>query len=184
MAKTFAMVNGVVTEVETLSAKEAAEVKRQPMVKTALDMLTQGNADLVSWLLDNKGQILGAFGAGTVRRVTKQERKALQKALDYIVEVMKNDPKAKFVVEHAVAISETFKWPNQKRVAPEDKANAIKEAFLDITEGNAELSDWLVANEAALEEAYNAGVEKRQVSQATLDALAAARAKRGAAATA
>jgi hypothetical protein len=159
---------------------EAVDYLRTPQILAALNKLTDKNAELVAWLIEHEDNIANAFDSGTIRRVTKQERKALEKALAYVVEALGTDPKAKFVVDNADAISDTFKWPNQKRVAPEDKAAAIKTALLELTSeeaADAKVTDWIIANKEGLDAAFNAGVVKREVSQKTLDALAEARAK-------
>lgn len=184
MAKntTFALVDGKVTEVKTLTAKEAAEVQREPLVRNALNVLTgNNNPDLVNWLFTKRSDILATYDTGTVRRVTKAERKALTAALKHVSEELANDPKAKFVVENANAIAETFKWPGQKRVAEEDRAAAIQEAFMELTGDNEKLVTFLLNSKDALEAAYNTGIVKREVSQKTLDALAKHHADRKAA---
>ena len=77
------VIDGKVVEAQVLSAKEAAELERAPKVKSALDILTGGkNPELAAWLYDNKNDIQATYDTGTVRRVTKQEKKALEKALD------------------------------------------------------------------------------------------------------
>jgi len=178
MAKQFVRnADGSVSEVEVLTKTEAAELTRIPLIKKALFELSGAKDELAGWLYTNKDKLDAAFGSGTVRRVTKAERKALEKALDHVAEVLANDIKADFVVSNKEAIFETFKWPNQKRVAPEEKAAAVLEALLDVTDGNEKLSTWLVANEEGLAIAYTAGVVKRPVSQEMLDRLAAGRAK-------
>lgn len=173
MAKQKVVINGQIVEAEVLTQKEIAEVERTPKVKEALAKLAAGNADLATWLFDNKANIEATYSAGTVRRVTKQEKKALEKALAHIVETLKDDPKAKFVVDHASAIRETFKWPNQKRVKEEEKEAAVKEAFLELTDGNEELATWLIAKKDELAAAYATGVQKREVSEKTMAALRA-----------
>jgi hypothetical protein len=174
------LADGTIQEVELLSKKDAAEIVRVPQVKAAINNLTKNNAEMSNWLFDNRPAILTTYNAGSVRRVTKSERKALEKSLEHVVETLKNDIKAKFVVENSAAIFETFKWPNQKRVAPEEKEAFVKEAFYELTDGNEGLTEWLLENKSALLEAYDTGLVKREVSPEMLAKLAEARAKRSA----
>jgi Arc/MetJ-type ribon-helix-helix transcriptional regulator len=166
------------------TAKEMNEARRGPLVQAALSSLTGKNPDLVDWLTKNQNAIIASYNAGNMRRVLKNERKALTKALEYVSTTLAADPKAKFVVENANAIAETFKWPGQKRIKAEDKDAAIQEAFLELTGDNAELSAWLLSNKDALEAAYDAGIPKRPMNPKALEALAAGRAKAAAAAAA
>lgn len=155
---------------------EAVDYLRKPLINKALNALTDNNAELVAFLLDSEDAIQDAFAVG-VKRVTKSERAALKKALDHVVATLANDHKAKFVVDNAAEILETFKWPNQTRVKPEDKDQVILDSLNELT-NNPEVSAWIVASKDALDAAWNAGVVKREVSQKTLDALQAARIKR------
>lgn len=181
MAKTLAIVDGKIIEVEQVSKAQAAEITRMPLVRAALTKLVgkgDNSVELVEWLFSSREKIQDSYDTGTIKRVSKQERKSLEKALDYIAETLKDDVKAQFVVTYKADILETFKWPNQTRVKPEDKAEAIKVAFLELTEDNAGLTEWLIDNKDALDVAYATGVVKREVSQKTLDALAAHQAAR------
>lgn len=184
MAKTLAFVNGQIIEVEQVSKAQAAEITRMPLVREALTKLVgkgENSAELVDWLFNSREKIQDSYDTGTIKRVSKQERKSLEKALEYIATTLKGDAKAEFVITNKEEILETFKWPNQTRIKPEDKAEAIKVAFLELTEDNAELTDWLMSNKDELDIAYATGVVKREVSQKTLDALAAHQAARKAA---
>jgi hypothetical protein len=156
---------------------EVNEYLRGPKIREALSKLTKGNADLVDWLYENQSNINGAFASGTVRRVSKIEKKSLTKALEYIAETLKNDSKAAFVVQNWTTIADTFKWPTQKRIADEDKEAAIVEAVSELTDDNADLSKWIIANKDALFAAFEAGVEKREASPEMLARLAAGREK-------
>lgn len=156
---------------------EAVDHLRKPLVRAELMKVSDNQAELVDWLIANEEKLADAYDTGTIRRVSKQEAKALKSALEYIAEKMAGDVKAKFVVENATAIQETFKWPGQKRIAPEDKAAAVETAFLELTGDDAELTKWLIASKEQLDVAFSAGVVKREVSQLTLDKLAEARAK-------
>jgi hypothetical protein len=160
--------------------KELNDHKRLPQVKAALLKLADKNAELADWLLAKEDDILNTFGAGSVRRVTKAERKELAKALEHIADTLKDDNKAKFVVNNTQAILDTFKWPGQTRVKAEDKEAVVLAAFVELTDGNEDLAKWLAKSEDALEAAYSAGIVKREVSPETMAALATARDKRNA----
>ncbi|RLB68134.1 MAG: hypothetical protein DRH08_01875 [Deltaproteobacteria bacterium] len=157
---------------------EALDHLRLPKIKTALEAVTDGNAELVDWLTENQDTVLNAFDIGTIRRVTKSERNKMRKALDAIV---KADEKAfAFVAENADAIHETFRWPSVKRMDEDEKASAAKSTLLAASDNNEELADWVVANKDAIIGAYAAGKVKREVSQKAKDGLANYRAKKAA----
>ena len=156
--------------------QEAIDHVRIPLIEAALNKLTQKNGDLVRWLVEKKDSIVEGFNAGKVQRVTKAERKALEKAL-FVVREM-NHPGLVFISENVAAIVDSFKWPLRARMSQEDQAAAVKQAFVDLTtddagNGNDELVEWILANKDAILEAYEAGVEKRAVSEKATNALAA-----------
>ena len=112
------------------SKAEAADYLRRPKVLEALNKLTEGNAELNTWLFDNRESVEMAFETGTIKRVTKQEAKKLGEALDYIANTLAGDKKAAFVVENIAAVKDSFRWPTVKRMTDEEKATAAAENIL------------------------------------------------------
>ena len=162
------------------SKAEAADYLRRPKVLEALNKLTEGNAELNTWLFDNRESVEMAFETGTIKRVTKQEAKKLGEALDYIANTLAGDKKAAFVVENIAAVKDSFRWPTVKRMTDEEKATAARNSLVATTGGQEELAVWILANKDAILEAFQAGVVKRAMPQSTLDNLAAWRAKQAA----
>ena len=162
------------------SKAEAADYLRRPKVLEALNKLTEGNAELNTWLFDNRESVEMAFETGTIKRVTKQEAKKLGEALDYIANTLAGDKKAAFVVENIAAVKDSFRWPTVKRMTDEEKATAARNSLVATTGGQEDLADWILANKDAILEAFQAGVVKRAMPQSTLDNLAAWRAKQAA----
>lgn len=162
------------------SKAEAADYLRRPKVLEALNKLTEGNAELNTWLFDNRESVEMAFETGTIKRVTKQEAKKLGEALDYIANTLAGDKKAAFVVENVAAIKDSFRWPTVKRMTDEEKATAARNSLVATTGGQEELAVWILANKEGILEAFQAGVVKRAMPQSTLDNLAAWRAKQAA----
>ena len=162
------------------SKAEAADYLRRPKVLEALNKLTEGNAELNTWLFDNRESVEVAFETGTIKRVTKQEAKKLGEALDYIANTLAGDKKAAFVVENVAAIKDSFRWPTVKRMTDEEKATAARNSLVATTGGQEDLAVWILANKDAILEAFQAGVVKRVMPQSTLDNLAAWRAKQAA----
>ena len=162
------------------SKAEAADYLRRPKVLEALNKLTEGNAELNTWLFDNRESVEMAFETGTIKRVTKQEAKKLGEALDYIANTLAGDKKAAFVVENIAAVKDSFRWPTVKRMTDEEKATAARNSLVATTGGQEDLAVWILANKDAILEAFQAGVVKRAMPQSTLDNLAAWRAKQAA----
>ena len=162
------------------SKAEAADYLRRPKVLEALNKLTEGNAELNTWLFDNRESVEMAFETGTIKRVTKQEAKKLGEALDYIANTLAGDKKAAFVVENIAAVKDSFRWPTVKRMTDEEKATAARNSLVATTGGQEDLAVWILANKDAILEAFQAGVVKRVMPQSTLDNLAAWRAKQAA----
>lgn len=158
--------------------KEAVDYLRKPLIKDALLKLTSKNEDLTAWLIEKQEDIETAYETGTIRRVTKSESKQLAKALEVLKAT--SEKGLAFLRDNADAIQNSFRWPSVKRMDEAEKSTAIDESLGKIAEGNAELVAFIKANKDAIFACYEAGVEKREVSQKTLDALAAARAKRNA----
>jgi hypothetical protein len=159
--------------------KEAQTHLRAPLVHEAFMTLTGKNKELSDWLMAKQEEIGVALETGTIRRVSKAEHKKLGAALDAIV--ANGDKAFAFVIENVEAVKNSFRWPTVKRLEPEEKAAAVSEKLMVLTEGNADLVKFIVANEEAINACYEAGVEKRQMPANTLEKLAEARAKQAAA---
>jgi len=155
--------------------KEAQDYIRLPKIREALKALTKNNTELVEWLIANQESVEMAFEVGVIRRVSKTEHNKLEKALTAVVEA--NNPKFAFVVEHKAAILDSFRWPSVKRMDSEEKSAAARNSIAAAAEGNEELAKWVIANKDAVLEAYQAGVEKRQINPKAAEALAAYRTK-------
>jgi len=168
------LADGTIVEAVVMTKAEANNVKRQPLVKVALEVLTGKNADLVAWLMEHQEGIESAFEAGTIKRVTKAERNKLTKALDELKEKMPLN----FVSEHADAVLNSFRWPAVQRMTDEEKVVAARNTLVKLTEGDEDVAAWVMSNKDAILAAYQAGVEKRPVSSKATEALAAYQAKR------
>jgi hypothetical protein len=156
---------------------EAMAYLRRPQIEAAMQQIEGVKQDLATWLVENQEQVEMAFETGTIRRVSKTEAKKLKETLAHIAEVLKDDKKAAFVIEHAGAIQDSFRWPSVKRMDEQEKATAARNSLVAASQGNEELANWIVANKDAVLEAYKAGVEKREVSPKASEALAQYRAK-------
>ena len=156
--------------------EEANDYVRKPLIKAALMTLTGNQGDLVEWLIANQSELQDSYVAGTITRVTKAERKELKKAVDAVV--ASGMAGIQFIIDNADQLVNSFKWPAKARVKPEEKEAAVREAFIDLTDNNAELVDWLIANKDALDTAFEAGKTKREAPAGGQEALAAWRAAR------
>jgi hypothetical protein len=136
---------------------EAVDFMRKPQIESALKVVAGGDANLAKFLSDNEDEILKAFESGVVARVTKAEKKRLGAALDELKNVV--NPKLRFLQDNVDAIAESFRWPSVKRMSEEEKAVATIEALTKLADSNA--AKWIVANRKQIENAYNAGIEKR-----------------------
>lgn len=153
---------------------EALDYLRTPLVKAALTKVAGGNPELAKFLFEQEDEIQAAFEVGTVSRVTKSERKKLEKALVELVAVDNN--KLKFLQENHAAILESFRWPSVKRMNDAEKAAETMAKLTAISDTNA--AGWVIKNKDAILAAYQAGVVKREVNPKAMEALAAARNKR------
>lgn len=136
---------------------EAADFLRKPQIEAALKVVSGGDANLAKFLGDNEDEILKAFEAGVVARVTKAEKKKLAAALAAMMEVV--NPKLRFLQDNMQAVADSFRWPAVKRMNEAEKAQATVDALTKLADANA--AAWIVANRKQIENAYNAGVEKR-----------------------
>ena len=157
---------------------EAMDYMRKPQIVAALNKLNGNNAELTDWLHANQEAIETTFESTKIRRVTKSEKKQLDKALAAIAAA--GDKAFAFVTDNLAAVSESFRWPSVKRGTEEEQAATIRAGFMALTSENVELVDWIIGNKDALLEAFQAGVIKREVNPKAADALAAYRAKKAA----
>jgi len=157
------------------SKAEAENFIRRPKIQGALNGFIKGNEGLVNWLIEHQEEVEDALDTGTIRRVTKADRKALGIALDQVVAEHKGDSKLKFLFENAEAIKEGFRWPAVKRLNAEEKAAAAREALTLASEGNEKLANFVVENKDQILEAYQAGVVKREVTPQAAAGLSAYR---------
>lgn len=163
---------------------EAVDFLRKPKILAALNGITGGNNVLADWLYEKQELLETIFETGTVRRVTKSERKQLAEALELVAAIFEGDKtknkKLNFLVENAGAINETFRWPTVKRLKDDEKAAEINRSLMLAAENDEKLVAWLIESKDAIFEAYEAGKEKRQVSPQAAEGLAAYRAKKAA----
>lgn len=157
---------------------EAKDYLRRPKILAALGAIEGVKTELATWLFEKREAIEMAFEVGQIRRVSKQEAKKLKEAMEHVVATLGQDKKAAFVVENASAILDSFRWPSVKRMDDTEKAAAARVSLLNTTEANEQLTDWILANQAAVLAAYQAGIEKRAVNDNATAALAAYRAEK------
>jgi hypothetical protein len=136
---------------------EATDFLRKPLIENALKVVAGGNAELAGFLKNNEDEILKAFEAGVVARVTKAEKKKLKAALVELAAVQ--NFKLKFLQDNTDAILDSFRWPAVKRMDDAEKAQATLDALTKLADANC--ANWIVANRTQIENAYNAGIEKR-----------------------
>lgn len=159
---------------------DAVNYLRRPKIQAALTKLAGDNKELVEWLLENQERVEIAFETGTIRRVTKAERKKLEKAFEVLIKEYGDDVKLSFITDNAAALVESFRWPSVTRMDESEKAVAARNSLVLAAEGNEKLADWIIANKDAVLAAYEAGVEKRAVNPKAAEALAAWRAQKAA----
>lgn len=150
---------------------EAKDFLRNPLVLNALKKLSK-DADTATWLLNQKDNILESVEAGKVRRVSKAERKELEKALE--------NTKSGFLFDNMQAVLDSFKWPAVSR--PKDQTDEQRKeaqhgeainALNSITGDDEEMSNWIITNIEALKMAYETGKEAREVSPKAKEAIKA-----------
>lgn len=176
----------VVVELEDGSIKlfdtkaEAVDFLRRPAQSKALKAFIQDNEELVSWILDVQDELASAFEAAKIKRVTKQEKKELEKALEKLAESESGNKTYKFLVDNAKAIAESFRWPSVKRGSEEEQRQQVLAAVAAVAGGDEELASWLVDSKDAILEALEAGKVKREVSPKAAEGLARYRAEQAA----
>jgi hypothetical protein len=158
-------VDGVVKMFDTRA--DAEMFIRKPKIMAALAALTE-NVQLQQLLFDQNELITQAFSTDPVRRVTKKEKEALKEAIDAIVE--SKDKAYKFIAENADAVLASFKWPTVKKTTPEEAILCARNTLSKEIEEEAVVT-WIVANRDKVLAAFEAGVEKKQVSQKAVDGL-------------
>jgi hypothetical protein len=155
---------------------EALDYLRKPKVLQALNSVTNSNAELNEFLYNNQEALEDVFQAGTVQRVSKAERKALDKALEAVK--ASGNKNFEFIAVNADAIAASFKWPTVARVPEEAKEALITAELMKITDNDADLADWIKASKDAIFASFEAGKLKRaDPPAAATDALAHYRAQ-------
>lgn len=156
---------------------EALDHMRRPLKTKVLNTLNGGQTELTEWMLDNEEAILDVYDINKIRRVKKAELNALKKALGAIVE--SGDKAFKFVADNAEALALSFRWPSVKRGSPEQQAETLRNAMIELA-GNPELADWLIGQQEHILAAFEAGVERREVPETARAGLAAYQARKAA----
>jgi hypothetical protein len=154
---------------------EALSYMRKPKIEAALNTLTKDPA-LTAWLIDNSKAIKNAFDTGTLKRITKSDAAKIAKAIEAIKEAKIKG--TEFLIEIWPEID--VKYKPVKRINDAEKEFAIRNSLQALEGGSEELAVWVITVKDAILEAYEAGVEKRQVAPAAAEGLAAYRAKKAA----
>jgi dsDNA-binding SOS-regulon protein len=149
------------------SKAEAMDYIRIPKIKAALMALTDNNADLSDWLINNQEVVTSAFETGTIRRITKSDSNKIEKAFDAMA--ASEDSVYKFLVDNRESLE--IKYKTQSRLTDEEKVAQAKQTIADASDGNEELADWVIENKDSVIEAYSAGKQKREVSPNAKKAL-------------
>lgn len=169
------------------SKREAEDYVRKPLVVAALKKLEGVDAELADWLFEQRDSVAEVFEAAKVKRVSKSDKAALEAAIKLAVETLDKgdmtEKKARFLIENADQIVNSFRWPAVKRGTEEEQAAQVQAAALDLCGGEegAELASFIVANKDAILSAFEQGVVKRQVSEKAAAGLAAYRERMAAA---
>lgn len=159
--------------------KEAAlRHMRKGAIMAALLAVAGGDRPLAAALYDKEDELNAAFDTGTVRMVTKAERKSLDKALDALVAA--KAPGTEFLVTNVEAVKQSFRWPAQKRLTPEEKVAAQLTAVVDIFDGREDVAGWVVQEKDKIMAAFKAGQPERKVSDKASEGLALWRAMKDA----
>jgi len=176
--------NKVVVELESGEVKlfdtkaEAVDFLRRPMQTAALAKFIQDQPDLVSWIIDIQDDLTSAYESTKIRRVSKAEKAALEKALGHVA--AEENKSFAFLVENAKAIVDSFRWPSVKRGDADEQAATMTAAVAELTDGDTELAAWLVENKEAILEALEAGKIKREINPKAVEGLAKWRAEQAA----
>ena len=159
------------------SKAEAQNFIRRPKIKAALEAFTKAvSPDLADFIIENQEAIEDAFEVGTVRRLTKSDISKLEKAIKVLGEAQVKG--TEFLVSMWPELE--YKYRSVKCMTDEEKAAAIRNSLLAISDNDLDLADWIMTHKDAILEAFEAGVEKRQINPAAKNALAAYQAKKAA----
>jgi len=131
------------------SKAEAVDFLRRPLIIEALRDITVSK-DIIDWLLNNQELVELAFESGTIKRVTKAERKKLDLALEVLKTI--DEPKLDFLQTNADAIAESFRWPSVKRMTEPEKLICAKNTLMGEAEDE-KFVDWILENKLAILEA-------------------------------
>ena len=151
--------------------REAQDYMRRPLIRAELLKLTENNEELSDWIVESKEELDNAFSTGQIRRVSKSDRTKMEKALDYIEKNHDDVPALRFLIENKEDIAEGFKWPSVKRMDEEEKEAAIKAELTALADDNEEVADFIIENQEAIFEAFNAGKPKRTINPAAREGL-------------
>ena len=154
---------------------EAQDYLRKPQVLSAMNEITSDSA-LSELLISNKESIIDAFSTGTIRRVTKADKKKMNADFDTL-EAAGLSLKF-FTKENREDIINGFRYPAVQRMDAEAKAVKAKEMIVNLDGVSDELADWIVANSENIIKAYDAGKPKREIAPAAQEALEAYRARK------
>jgi hypothetical protein len=159
---------------------EAMEHLRAPQIRDALLTATGNNADLADWLVKCKESVTSAFDTGTIRRVSKADKKKLDSSIEALVAI--DDVLLKsalgFLIDNSDAVADSFRWPAVRRMTEEEKAFAAMNTLTAAADGNETLAQWVLDNKDSILAAYEAGKVKRKVSPKATEGLAAYRAEK------
>lgn len=153
---------------------EALRHMRRPQIIAALKAVAGGDSALAKALYEHQEEIEAAFETGKIQRVTKAQRNMLKRALEKVAAADLGGQDIGFLVDNMGAIVDSFRWPTVARMDEEEKAEIQKRtlsALFAEQDNAAEVADWIIANHAALNEAYKAGQPTRTVSPAAAEGL-------------
>jgi hypothetical protein len=153
------------------SKAEALDHIRIPKIREALMSLTEGNEALVEVLIAQKETVVSAFDVGTLRRVTKAEKKKLAKVFAKIEEA--ELPGTEYLFETQIhegreerladILIESWKWPKVSRLGDDEKAEKAKEILKTLDDLSPEVIDWIIGQKEEILNAYEEGKEKREL---------------------
>ena len=172
----------IVVELEDGSYKmfdtkaEAVDFLRRPQQMKALRAFIDQD-ELASWIVDVQDELADAFEAAKVKRVTKQEKKELEKALEALAAAEAGNKAYKFIIDNAKVIADSFRWPSVKRGDEAEQKAQIVAAVAAVAGGDEELANWLVESKDQILEALEAGKVKREMNPKAMEGLARHRAE-------
>lgn len=172
----------IVVELEDGSFKmfdtkaEAVDFLRRPQQMKALRTFIDQD-DLATWIIDVQEDLTSAFEAAKIKRVTKQEKKELEKALEALAAAEAGNKAYKFLIDNAKIIADSFRWPSVKRGDENEQKAQIVAAVAVVAGGDEELANWLVDSKEQITEALEAGKVKREMNPKAMEGLARHRAE-------